>query len=444
MKEKKIKTQKLCLLPKEIVNDIKSLKLTRIQEEKCLHLVSLIRNKSKRDNENYYGYVELPSSLLKKIYSEKYKITINYLLDNNIIICDNTYRFGDINNKSLCYKINSKYISNSGYSSISLNSVLFNSNPDYIRDRDMFINDIKQVKIDRDKLMKITLNRINSLSISDFKTNEEITQTSFEVCFKQNNIENIYWTSLENAFIKAKENKMSLIQDKRKFYIMDETEFIQLKKDFIFCSYKDSIDKLDKKYYYASRNNTNNRLDSNITNMCGEIIGEIINQNNLVELDLSNSQFAILSYVMPNELKGDDISLFKQLSFDGGLYDYIKEILSLETRKQAKQITFELLFSSWKNKSPLLNKLKEFFPNVINWINEYKKENGSNQFAIMLQKQESQMFIDDIWKELKKQKFFALTKHDCIICKKENENQIREFIQMYFYSIGFEGKLSNK
>lgn len=444
MKEQKIKIKRLSLLPTELVNDIKSLNLTRIQENKCLHLVNLIRNKSRKKNNNYYGYVEIPSALLKKIYSVKYIITINYLLEKEIIIKDNLYKFGDnIDSKCIYYKINDKY-KESGYTSISLHSILFNTNPHYTKDRDMFISDIKQLKIDRDKLMKITMNKFNSITISDFKTNEQINETRIEVIFKNGNYESKYWTTLDNALEKAKEYNFSLIQDKRKFYIMDEEEFIHLKKDFIFCSYRDSIDKLEKKYYYASRNSTNNRFDSNITNMCNKIIDEIMQKNNLVELDLSNSQFAIMSYVMPQELKGDDISLFKRLCYEGGLYEYIQEVLQLDTRKEAKQVTFELLFSSYKNKSPLLNKLKEFFPNVIQWINDYKKENGSNQFAIMLQKKESEMFIDDIWKELKKQKFFALTKHDCIICKKEDEQPIREIIEIYFDYIGFEGKLNKK
>ena len=88
--------------------------------------------------------------------------------------------------------------------------------------------------------------------------------------------------------------------------------------------------------------------------------------------------------------------------------------------------------------------MKELFPNVINYISDYKRENGDSEFAIMLQLKESEIFIDDIWMTLKEDGFFALTKHDSIICKKEDENVIRDFITMYFDSIGLEGTLSNK
>ena len=115
---------------------------------------------------------------------------------------------------------------------------------------------------------------------------------------------------------------------------MDEGEFIAMKKDFILASYTDSISKIEKKYWYADRNATNQRLDTNITNMCGELMKEIIHSNDLVELDLSNSQFSILSHIIPSEVTGNDVELFKKLSYSGELYDYIKEIIGLESKKR--------------------------------------------------------------------------------------------------------------
>lgn len=434
----KITQSKIALLPSGVVKDIQALGLTKIQEKKCYHLISIIRNKSRQDNGNYYSYTEIPSAYLKKVFTEKYNSTVNILKQAGIIICDNNYTFGS-KSKSLCYKINDLYIDLVQYSSISFNRVLLESNADYQRNRELFKMDIQKLNINTKKLLEITMSRVDNLSINDFKTNTDITEEIIYVCFKNGNFETRYVTNLEKALATAEEHNFSLIQDKRKFFLMNEEKFIMMKKDFLLNSYKDSIDKIEKEYWYAARNKTNNRLDSNITNMCGELMDEIITSNNLVQLDLSNSQFAILSHIIPSEVVGDDIKLFKQLSYSGELYDYIKEVLFLETRKQAKQVTFELLFSSHRNKSKKLKLLKEFFPNLIDWINQYKKYNGNEQFAIMLQKEESTMFIDHIWTELKKKKLFALTKHDCIICKKEDEQEVTEFIQMYFDSIGFAG-----
>lgn len=440
--KKKTKQNKIALIPTKIVEEIKSLGLSKIQEQKCFHLVSIIRNKSRKDNDNYFSFSEIPSEYLKKVFTEKYKQTVDYLLAGNIILRDNTFMFGD-NTKCISYKVDNRFMDDKlGYSIISYNSVLFDSKPEYVRNRELFIQDIKQLNIDTKKLISITNEKIDKLNISSFRVNEEISEDSIYVCFKKGNYEQRYNTTTEKALETARKHNISLIQDKRKFFLMDEGEFIAMKKDFILASYTDSISKIEKKYWYADRNATNQRLDTNITNMCGELMKEIINSNDLVELDLSNSQFSILSHIIPSEVTGKDVELFKKLSYSGELYDYIKEIIGLESKKEAKQVTFELLFSSYKNRSKKLALLKKVFPNVIEWINNYKKENGSEQFAIMLQKKESEIFIDHIWKELKRQKYFALTKHDCIICKKEDESAISEFIQMYFDSIGFEGKIN--
>jgi hypothetical protein len=443
----KSKKQKLTILPTEIVTKIKSLNLTRIQEDKCYHLISIIINKSKKDNNNLFSFVELPSAYLKKIFSKNYKNTINILLDNNIIICNNYFCNYENNIKSLNYKINNIYNYNinslyNNYSYVTYMWEHFNQDTNYELLREYFLEDIKSLNIDTDKLLTITKNRIESLSINDFKTNSQINRTVFNVKNINGNYEKEYYTSLDNALETAKENNISLIQDKNKFYLMNETEFISKKKQFIYLSYLDSIKKIKIGYWYSARNNTNKRLDSNITNMCSELVDEICKDNNLVQIDLMNSQFSILSYILPKELDElSDIKLFKQLSYSGELYDYLKDIMCLDNRKEAKYLTFELLFSSHKNKDPRIKKLREIFPNVINYINDYKKKNGYKTFAVMLQNKESQIFIDDIWYELKKKGFFCLTKHDSFIVKKEDVKEITEYIQLYFDSIGFEGKL---
>ncbi|CAA6810222.1 MAG: Unknown protein, partial [uncultured Sulfurovum sp.] len=401
----KIKQNKITLLPKQIVEEIKSLKLTSIQEKKCYQLISIIRNKSNDENKNFYSFVELPSSYLKTILSKKYKTTVDYLLNNNIIVCDNIYKFNLNSNtkgKSLCYKINNRFITDlcsiSNYVTVSYNRELFKANVDYNWVRRSFITDIESLEINTKKLKEMTKERMDNLSISNFRTNEDIEDNNFKVCLKNDNFEMNYWSSTENAIKKAKEKGLTLIQDKSRYYIMDANVFINMKRDYILASYSDSINKIDKRYWYASTNPTNNRLDTNITNLCGELMNEITESNDLVSLDLCNSQFAILSHILPADVTGDDVRLFKALSYSGELYTYMQEEIGLESRKEAKQMTIELLFSN-KTNGDKINSLKSIFPNVVEWINKYKKENSASDLAIMLQREESKMFIQDIWRE---------------------------------------------
>ena len=59
----------------------------------------------------------------------------------------------------------------------------------------------------------------------------------------------------------------------------------------------------------------------------------------------------------------------------------------------------------------------------------------------MLQKRESEIFIDGLWKELKKKKLFCTPKHDCLIVKEKDSERVEKIIESYFKKIKFKGKI---
>ena len=65
-------------------------------------------------------------------------------------------------------------------------------------------------------------------------------------------------------------------------------------------------------------------------------------------------------------------------------------------------------------------KIKDLFPSVVNWINNYKKVNGDNEFCVMLQKIESDLFIDNIFLKLKNHGLMVFSKHDSFLVKEED------------------------
>ena len=243
------------------------------------------------------------------------------------------------------------------------------------------------------------------------------------------------------AIEKAKEQNKSLIQDKNHYLIEDLEVFIQRKKLSILSTYSEAIENLKNGNFRATRNKTNNRLDTNLTNLCSILTDEICFENDLIQIDLSNSQFTILSWVLQNELDTEDFKRFKELSVTGELYDYIKDILGLESRKEGKNAMFEILFSSRRNNTQSKVLIKEIFPSVVRWIDKFKKENGDRSFSIMLQKEESKIFIDGILKSLIKKKMFALTKHDSFIIRAEDKERVLGLISDYFNRIGLEYNL---
>lgn len=308
----------------------------------------------------------------------------------------------------------------------------------------MVSEDLKDLDYDYKKLKEIASKKIDSITIDSFKTGETVSANYFQVIIKKKESQYKYWMTKENALRIAKEDNLTLIQDHKTFYITNAEEFIITKKNVYKDAYFGSIEKIEKGYWYADRNSTNNRLDSNITNLCGDLMEEIIKENNLVQFDLANSQFAILSHILKTKediKEKTDFLTFKELSETGELYSYIQEVLSLNSRKEAKIMLFELLFSSEKNRSENKKKITNLFPSVVKWIDDYKKLNGYENFAIMLQQEESKIFIDDIYHTLKDKELFSLTKHDSIIVKKENQDEVEKFLTEYFDSINFIAKL---
>ena len=100
-----------------------------------------------------------------------------------------------------------------------------------------------------------------------------------------------------------------------------------------------------------------------------------------------------------------------------------------------------MLFSSYKNKSPRIDKVNQALPELMDFIKDYKIKNGSNKFAIWLQQYESDIFIDGVLNSLHKKRIFALSKHDSIICKKSDLDKVLPVIEKVFSKNKFEGKL---
>lgn len=429
-------------LPTQLVLDIQSLGLTKTQTENCYKFVGILLRDSFRTHGDLTSFIPKPSTFLDKAFDERYYKWLNPLLESGIINRTNNYSI------NLCYS----YSISTNYYLFTLSPVLCDNpfttvgykdiievNKDSSKYTNMFELDIMKLDIDFDKLRKIIKQRITNLSIEEFKTNEDITQSLIELEKDGVTIKIGTDKALERANLEGK----TLIQDKARFVIEDEKEFILRKRIAFKLSYDEAVRQIENKQYRAARNTTNNRLDTNLTNMCSDLVNEICNQNGLVQIDLANSQFTLLSHILTSKLDTYDFKRFKELSVSGQLYDYIAGELGLETRKQGKIAMFELLFSTARCNSVGKKKIKELFPSVVKWINKYKKEaNSYKDFAVMLQKVESDIFIDGILETVKKKKFFCLTKHDSLIVKKQDLEQILMIMEDYFKRIDLSYQLS--
>ncbi len=225
-----------------------------------------------------------------------------------------------------------------------------------------------------------------------------------------------------------------------------------------------SINAINDGELYFKINNTNGRIDSNITNLKSELRSFIIGEFN--HIDCQNSQPLIVNFITDFISKfndrnsnhttynhstslGDEVEKMLSKELDSNDLNYLKffpkwnedtkhefnrfkldtmekdfyssfaasyklpENISIE-RKDVKEIIYKVFFS--KNRSFLKEKkiFKSRYPTIYSIIYNLKKERH-NKFAICLQRIESEIFIQKICKRLVEEGIVPLTIHDSII-----------------------------
>nr|WP_315160605.1 hypothetical protein [uncultured Flavobacterium sp.] len=481
----------LVVLPNTIVDKINTIFLTEKTKNHVYSFISQLANSSQQNDKTTNGIVPFSTKKFRAYYGNSYHHWLKPLLDSSIVKSNNHYSI----EKKKCkeYWINPMYNVLTNIESdcsfynveVPIKLSIKKMSIKELRFQTEVTNDFKNLKFDELKLSSIVKKYIDDFSLEDYLIGENIVEEKFQVSYTDCN-GHIYtkFMKRENAIINSKKNGEDLIFDRKnnKYYSYKLEDFIMLKKSAIERYYLESILKLVRKKVYARRNKTNFRVDSNITNCPSLLFEQIMSDNNLCQIDMSNAQFAIFSnniatknLMIPhiddvpmkkraylkdkeNELKSElellvvseDFKRFSDFASSGKLYNEIQKKLCLKSRGEAKKIMFQLLFSSERLKNDLKDKLVEMFPNVIAYIDNYKKCYGYKNFSIGLQKRESEIFIDEIYLKLKKASIATITRHDSIIVSFEDEVKAYSIINKCFKSINFncilerEGRISNR
>jgi hypothetical protein len=436
-------------LPKLLVEAIYKLELSKTDKSHCIKFTGILLRDSLRDYGNLYSFVPKPREYLVKTFDNSYPRWLYKLLDNQIVIRNNFYSHDD----GICYNYqvppsffpevpSLNTLCNYNYLepliTLGYKDIVKEVNKEYNLFNKWFEDDINSLAIDYYKLMELVKNKINNVSIKDFQVDEQINEETIKMLSSDGKS---YFTKTVDAIAMAKKQGKSIIKDDGRYGMALLSNFIHNKKQSIGHSYLTSLVRLQKKNHKAKRNLTNKRLDTNITNMSSMLVDEICLQNGLVQIDLSNSQFAILTNVLTGQLNSDDFIRFKELSVSGQLYAYIQQIIGLESVADAKNAMFEIMFSSRRNNTTSKAKLKKLFPSVIGWIDRYKKAHGDNKFSIMLQNKESEIFIDCLLTKIKSKELFCLTKHDSLIVRRNDYTKVLNILKDEFAKISLEYSL---
>jgi len=242
-------------------------------------------------------------------------------------------------------------------------------------------------------------------------------------------------------------------------------------------SYLSSINLIqDKRLRRFNRNKTNNRLDTNLTNLKSGLRQFII--GDYVSIDLKNSQPFLLSVLIESIIynKGSlcwylsnhnlsktfgikglravqkihqnsknsnlvDLMEYKNAVTSGLFYDhFLESCTEAATRDEIKEIMFKVLFSKnkiyhgFKKTIPYEKDKKRFkgvYPTVYDIVHELKEKSNS-LLPILLQKIESYIFIDCICKELVEHNIIPLTIHDSVIIKKKKLTDAKAIMEKVF------------
>jgi hypothetical protein len=338
----------------------------------------------------------------------------------------------------LSYKFNNKYINNYSFNSaytiivVSFSKVLKTNELQIIEEATT--NTIKNIRCQLTPYVKVSIDTIVEQQIDKIKI-FDLSLTEQE--FIKVKLEDItYRYSVGNAVKFAETVNKILIKYKDKYYFVDSIEnFKEYKRKELTMLYTKQLFDIENNIIYASRNETNNRLDSNVTNLKSELWDFLtLDNEKFVEIDITNSQFAIAA----NIINVDDN--FKQLAIDGYLYEYIAFELNI-TRKQAKSLMMKIAFDKVKIEQDCIRNL---FPIFMNSVDTYKKEKGYNMFANLLQKEESNIMIDNVLLTLLNEGYDVLSVHDSIRCKKTDYEKVLNRINEIFTQINFKCTLKNK
>lgn len=261
-----------------------------------------------------------------------------------------------------------------------------------------------------------------NITRNDIKVNNEIVDEYVKIVYDNDT----YRYKLENALKQAEENGLDLIQYKDKCYIDTIELFLIRKTNDLRLIYRKSKFDIENKIFRVSRNQTNNRLDYNLTNMKSDLLNYLqLDGEELIELDITNAQFSILTFIT-NNLDKD----FIQQTQEGTLYSKI-----------SKEQWFRVAFDKIKKEQ---DNVREIYPITMEFIDNYKKENGYKSLSNLLQKTESLIMIDGLLSRLIEKGYDVLPIHDAMRVKKSQVEEIKNEIELFFNEINFKCLLREK
>ena len=372
----------------------------------------------KTELQKIYGYVELPVKVIKTLIADEHSITngLNFLVDNNIIE-RNPHYFPGAFAKS--YKVTSSLLSKKIEITI----------------KDKNINKrIAVIEKDRKKFIE---KRLAFSQTNYYKTFKIDSEGAYRFIYNQALTE-LRLLSI-NKKIKLTDEELRDIIDCKRNWKTNRGRLLLFGKELHnilhrFTSTHFKILCIKNGYLYFKRNDTNGRLDSNLTNLPTTLRQFLISDEKLYNIDIKNSQpfflYALLK--QDNAISNEELERYGKLVLDGTFYEYLasefeKEFKQIKTRKQMKSYLFKIFFSKVTSFTKLKTFFGSLFPGIMDYINENNIVSNAT-IANKLSTVESTSIISIILPALGEQNIKPFTIHDSFVCK---ESEIQTIIDTF-------------
>ena len=356
---------------------------------KCTYLINIIHELLVKYyfSNNIDLKFNLSSTILRKKYGEFYNYYIGYLCDNGFMSLVSKYYVGK---KTNSYKLDSKYV----YDVIRWKS------------HDTF-------------LLKKSKNRYET-SITEMNRSTIHSDVRVRLVDSLNKIKIDY----DGAF--------SFIKELRNNDLIDDSKY---QRNLI------SIENINEENIYFNFDDYG-RFHTNFTILKKEIRNKYLTINNemLAEVDIKNSQplfFAVLlkEYAYIN----GDTKRYFDLVKSGLLYDDIVANSNFNTRNEAKELIYKVLFGDNLRTNKKINKIfKDLYPSVYEYILEFKESRTSyKELSHELQKMESNFIFNNVISEIYDTypNIILFTVHDSIIFPKSYQEKVEVIFNKHFQNL---------
>lgn len=469
-------------------------------QNNLLLIVSLVFHKQTTEGSLSLQYVPLSVAYWRKVIGSHYSTYVNVLIAQGILQTEYVLFVSDFGDDSrvMGYRINPELLKDE-FSLIRYSGAKKESDSaDVVNNR--FDGNIPITKLgfqpDRISMQKIkALDWVKS-SISEvvdgYKNKEYIsgipqTLPVLVRILKDDSSFAASHMSVEAALKIASDQGKELIYYKDKFVIANEDFFNQVALQNLTAHYNWQIKSFLPEKFNFSRNSNTLRVYSKLSSLPSALLPFIrINGQYILQADLKCSQFTIFGNMVNyylNHSGTELIKLFKKkqaISLVSGLvtildkhkdelpeeglnpanpqediynsndiykflvdsllhdfYGIIRSELNLPQRQHGKGIAFRTVFAKSKPENELVKQFRYLYPSVISIINDFKEKFGYNQFAIMLQRVEAEIFIDHIWKKAKQLEINSFTRHDSLVFPINKKKEVKQIITNVFRDFDF-------